>query len=218
MYFPHRNNKLHELFSHKPYQGADPATAQFLFFGLDANYEPDIGDQHCFSEIISYLEDGVRYWKERGVHHPFLLPEYRGDGVLYHRRFAEIGFTKEHAELVSFIELIDVPTSGRSKLQPNDLKPAHLDRLRDWVLDGRASYIFIPPGVGRLLRRTSQFSWLPKEPSSYDGSLPVMFRSDRKVVFAPFHFSCVGKNCMKKDRDHQIRDIGKLESLGPGQA
>lgn len=154
--------------------------------------------------------DGVRYWKERGVHHPFRLPEYRGDGALYHRRFAEIGFTSDHAERVSFVELIDVPTSGRSNLQPNDLKQSQLDRLRNWVLGGRAAYIFIPAGVGRLLRRTPQFSWLPDEPISHEGSLPVLFRSLQKVVYAPFHFSCVGKNCLKKDRDRQIKDIGKL--------
>jgi len=210
MYFPHRNNKLHKLFSLKPYQGADPGTAQLLFFGLDANYDPNIGDMHCFSEVVSYLEDGVEYWKQKGYHHPFRHPDYRGDGALYHKRFAEIGFTKKHAELVSFVELIDVPTSGRSNLQPIDLKKSHLDRLRDWVLDGKSSYIFVPPGVGRLLRRTPQFSWLPDEPISSNGSLPILFRSDQKVIFAPYHFSCVGKHCLKKDRDLQIRDIGKL--------
>jgi len=210
MYFPHKDSKLHELFSLKAYQGADPATAQFLFFGLDANYDPNIGDMRCYSEIVSYLEDGVRYWKQKRFHHPFRHPDYKGDGALYHDRFAEIGFTSDHAERVSFVELIDVPTSGRSNLRLNDLKQSHLDRLRDWVLDGKATYIFIPPGVGRLLRRTSQFSWLSEEPISHEGSLPVLFRSDKKVVYAPYHFSCVGKNCLKKDRDLQIRDIGKL--------
>ena len=93
MYFPHQNKKLNQLFSIKPYQGAVPATARFLFFGLDANYAPAVGDKPYFPEVVSYLEDGVRYWKERGYHHPFRNPDYRGDGALYHRRFAEIGFT-----------------------------------------------------------------------------------------------------------------------------
>jgi hypothetical protein len=181
-----------------------------MFLGLDANYDPNIEEMHCFPEIVSYLADGVRYWKQKGYHHPFRHPDYRGDGALYHRRFAEIGFTPDHAERVSFVELIDVPTSGRSRLTPRDLNQSHLDRLRNWVLDGSASYIFIPPGVGRLLRRTPQFSWLPEEPISHDGSLPVLFRSNLKVVFAPYHFSCVGKHCLKKDRDLQIRDIGVL--------
>lgn len=212
MYFPHSNNKLHELFSLKPYQGADPSTAQFLFFGLDANYAPDIGEKQCFPEIVSYLQDGVAYWKQKGFHHPFRHPAYRGDGALYHRRFAEIGFTPDHAERVSFVELIDVPTSGRSKLQSSDLSATQLDRLKAWVLDGRAAYIFIPLGVNRLLRRTPQFFWLPAEPISHEGSLPVLFRSDQKVIFETFHFSCFGKYCLKKDRDNQIRDIGKLIS------
>ncbi len=212
MYFPHPNNKLQELFSLKTYQGADPASASFLLFGLDANYEPHIEDKHYFSDIVSYLENGVQYWKKRGYHHPFRNPDYRGDGALYHRRFAEIGFTREDADQVSFVELIDVPTSGRSELKLADLKQSHLDRLGDWVLEGRAAYIFIPLGVSRLLRKTPQFSWLPEKPISHEGSLPVMFRSNQKVVFAPFHFSCVGKNCLKKDRDLQIHDIGKLIS------
>jgi hypothetical protein len=210
MYYPHQNSTLHELFFLKPYQGSAPDTAQFIFFGLDANYAPNVGKQPYFSEIVLYLEDGVKYWRERGYHHPFRHPDYRGDGALYHGRFAKIGFTPDNAECVSFVELIDVPTSGRSNLKSTDLKNAHLDRLRAWVLDGKAANIFIPPGVGRLLRKTPQFSWLPDEPISYDRSLPVLFRSDRKVVFSPFHFSCVGKHCLKKDRDLQIRDIGKL--------
>jgi hypothetical protein len=210
MYFPHQNKKLRQLFSLKPYQGADPATALFLFFGLDANYDSNVGDMSCFSEIVLYLEDGVQYWKERGFHHPFRHPDYKGDGAYYHRQFAKIGFTKEHAESVSFVEQIDVPTYGRNKLQVEDLNPSHIDRLSDWVLKGRATYIFIPSSVARLLRKTPQFSWLPEKPIGYDGSLPVLFRSDQKVVFAPFHFSCFGKYCLKKDRDLQIRDIGKL--------
>jgi hypothetical protein len=55
MYFPHRHNRIHELFSLRPFQGADPATAQFLFFGLDANYAPEAGDQTYFSEIEKRL-------------------------------------------------------------------------------------------------------------------------------------------------------------------
>ncbi len=80
MYYPHQNNKLNELFSHRPYQGADPVTAQFLFFGLDANYDPNIEEKRCFPEIVSYLADGVRYWKQKGYHHPFRHPDYREMG------------------------------------------------------------------------------------------------------------------------------------------
>ena len=210
MYSSHPTEKLHELFSRKPFQGADPATARFLFFGLDANYDPHIEQRRYFSEITSYLEDGVRYWQTRGYHHPFRHPDYRGDGALYHRRFAGIGFKPEHAEQVSFVELIDVPTYGTSKLRKEDLKAEHLARLLDWVRNGSAEYIFVPPGVARLLRATPLFAWLPTRPIARQGSLPVLFRSEGKAFFSPYHFSCVGKHCLKKDRDQQIQDIGKL--------
>jgi hypothetical protein len=210
MYILHQNIKLQELFSRKPYQGADPATAQFIFFRLEADFDPDIAKKPYFSEIVAYLEDGVEYWKQRGYHHPFCRPGYRGDGALYHKRFAEIGFTPDHADQVSFVELLDVPTSSRIDLKVDDLKVAHLDRLRNWVLYGKAAYIFIPPGVAHLLLHTMRFAWLHEVPIPGYGPPPVLFHSNHKTVFSPFHFSCVGKNCPKKDRDLQIRAIGEL--------
>jgi hypothetical protein len=206
----HPSDELRRRFLARPYQGADPAEARFLFFGLDANYDPELSRRPYFSEVLAYLDDGVRYWRERGFHHPFRHPDYRGDGALYHRRFAAIGFQPRHADQVSFVELIDVPTSGRSALEVADLNRSHLSRLREWILDGQARFIFIPPGVARLMRRVEQFGWLPEVAIGQLGALPILFQSDRKTVFSPFHFSCVGKHCLKKDRDQQLRDIGML--------
>ncbi len=31
------------------------------------------------------FKDGLQYWKERGYHHPFRYPEYRGNGELAQR-------------------------------------------------------------------------------------------------------------------------------------
>jgi len=42
MYQSHPSRLLSELFERKPYQGADPQAAQFLFVGLDANYAANI--------------------------------------------------------------------------------------------------------------------------------------------------------------------------------
>ena len=210
MYFPHRITSSKSCFRGRPTKAPTRRQLSSCSLVLMQTTLRISGTSTISRKSFRILRTVCGTGRKEGYHHPFRHPEYRGDGALYHKRFAEIGFTPEHAERVSFVELIDVPTSGRSNLKPNDLKPSHLDRLRDWVLDGRAAYIFIPPVVGRLLRRTPQFSWLPEKPISHDGSLPVLFRSDQKVVFAPFHFSCVGKNCLKKDRDLQIRDIGKL--------
>ncbi len=121
MYNLHSSRKLNDLFKVKPYQGADPMEAKFLFLGLDANYEENLADKWYFSEIVDYLTDGVGYWQSKGVHHPFMLPHYKGDGKLYHRRFSQIGFRPENAKDVSFVELVNFPTVGRSQLKINDL-------------------------------------------------------------------------------------------------
>jgi hypothetical protein len=216
MYFPHADPRLQELFAVKPYQGADPASARFLFFGLDANYAPNLATQPVYPEVVSYLEDGVGYWKRTGFHHPFRSPGYRGDGKRYHDAFAEIGFSPEHAEQVSFVELIDVPTSGRSKLHPRDLRPEHLTRLREWVLGGAAHYVFIPSEVLRRLAKTSEFAWLPRVAATMVGSLPVLAQKDDRIIFRPFHFSAVGRYSLKKDRDLQMQDMRKLITTPPG--
>ena len=90
MYYLHPNNKLNELFAQRPYQGADPMKAKFVFIGLDANYDTSIEASGIFDELVEYLADGVTFWSKYGVHHPFLLPKYKGDGKLYHRNFSKI--------------------------------------------------------------------------------------------------------------------------------
>jgi hypothetical protein len=77
-------------------------------------------------------------------------------------------------------------------------------------MDGQAQYVFIPPGVARLMRLTKEFSWLPEKAVDYDGSLPVLYSTTNKTIFSNYHFSCIGKHCLKKHRDQQLRDIGSL--------
>jgi hypothetical protein len=112
VYRPHPSPELNELFARKPYQGAPPDQALFLFVGLDANYDEEIANSRIFSKIQEYHDDGVAFWRKYEVHHPFLLDEYPGAGRRYHQTFAQIGFTPAHADLVSFVELLHVPTSG----------------------------------------------------------------------------------------------------------
>src|SRR5690349_6421729 len=100
MYTPHPSRELTELFARKPYQGVAPENATFLFVGLDANYDERIATSTIFSNVLEYHSDGVAFWRAHGVHHPFLLPGYSGDGRVYHRNFARIGFRREHAHLV----------------------------------------------------------------------------------------------------------------------
>jgi len=192
MYQSHPSGELNRLFANRPYQGAEPSSATFLFIGLDANYDGSIENTPTFKALLEYHQDGVAFWHHHGIHHPFLLPEYRGDGRRYHKTFARIGFTERSAALVSFAELLHVPTVGRSKLTQEDFEVSHLQMLNSAILNGKAQHIFVSAGVARLMRASGAFPWLPKEPTASD-PLPVLFREPARAVYQHLHFSNYGK-------------------------
>jgi hypothetical protein len=127
-----------------------------------------------------------------GVHHPFLLPHYHGDGRRYHLNFSRIGFSCEYAEQVSFIELLHVPTTGRSKLTPADLDHGHLQYLDKIIREDDAKHIFVSAGVLKLLQTTAQFRWL-KQVRRTPSVLPVIYQSAGKTIYLHLHFSNYGK-------------------------
>ncbi len=192
MFQVHPSQKLNDLFRHRPYQGAEPSEATFLFVGLDANYAPDIEPSPSFASVVEYHRDGVAFWRRHGVHHPFLLPEYRGDGRRYHRTFAKIGFAPRHAELVSFVELLHIPTVGRNKLEAKDLAWPHLALVNAAILRGKAEHVFISAGVLRLMQASAAFPWLPNEAIGL-GPLRVLYREPSRSVYLHLHFSNYGK-------------------------
>lgn len=200
MYQPNPSAELTKCFSRRPYQGVDPRAATFLFVGLDANYDANVEQSQAFPGILEYHADGVAFWREHGVHHPFLLPEYRGDGRRYHRTFARIGFEPRHAELVSFVELMHVPTVGRNKLEVADFDPAHLRNLGFAMLEGKAKYIFVSAGVLRLMQLSGFFPWL-REKAQISSLLPVLYEDPLRTVFLHLHFSNYGKFQQRLDAE-----------------
>ena len=192
MFQPHPSDELNAQFRLRPYQGVEPSEATFLFIGLDANYDPNLERSPALRSVMEYHQDGVAFWLRHGVHHPFLLPEYRGDGRRYHRTFARIGFTPKHASLVSFAELLHLPTVGRSSLAPQDLDLEHLQALNTAILRGNAKHIFVSSGVARLMRASNAFPWLPKEAGA-SGPLRVLYREPPRTVYLHLHFSNYGK-------------------------
>lgn len=213
MYVAHPSRELSDLFACKPYQGVAPEQATFLFVGLDANYDEQIATRPIFSKVLEYHSDGVAFWRRHGVHHPFLLPEYTGDGRLYHRSFARIGFKPEQADLVSFIKLLHVPTVGRNVLVPDDLALSHLKMLKAVILDGHASHIFVPAGVARLMRATGLFPGLSSTPIEHGGPLSILFRVPGKIVYSHLHFSVYGKFQQQKEAEASAMR-GLLPSAG----
>ena len=211
MYEPHPSSELNEQFSHRPYQGVEPSQATFLFVGLDANYDPDLERSVSFRSVLEYHQDGVAFWQRYGVHHPFLLPQYRGDGRRYHRTFAKIGFSPEHAGLVSFVELLHVPTVGRNKLSPQDLDLSHLRRINMAIVHGKAQHIFVSAGVARLMQASKAFPWLAKEPAG-PGPLRVLYKDSSRVVYSHLHFSNYGK--FQQQLEQEANAIGALLPAG----
>lgn len=208
MFYKHTSQKLNSIFKQKPYQGASPEKAKFLFIGLDANYDKDLERNYFFNKVINYLSDGVKFWKTYKVHHPFLLSDYRGDGQFYHRSFARIGFKEENAHQVSFTELLNIPTYGRSKLSIQDLDKTHLSQINNWILNGKAEYIFIPSSVGKLMYETGEFYWLPAKPKSSEKHLKVWTNFGNKKVFWHYHFSVYGK--FEEAKTNQLNEIGSF--------
>jgi hypothetical protein len=201
MFVAHPSSLLNALFRAKPHQGAEPSNAKFLFIGLDANYDAEVEGKPIFAKLREYHEDGVAFWRKHNVHHPFLLPQYKGDGQFYHRSFARIGFTPEHSAQVSFIELLHVPTVGRNVLTPDDLSVEHLALLNDVILKGDAQHVFLPQAVARLMRATGQFGWLPKAATDHFGPLGVLYRQGTKTVYNHLHFSVYGAFLERKQNE-----------------
>lgn len=198
MYLRHPSPELQRLFAARPYQGADPRSARFVFVGLDANYDANVDRTPFFARIREYHEDGPSFWRRYGVHHPFLLPEYRGDGRFYHQSFARTGFMPSHADHVSFVELAEAPTVGRNQLDLRDLNPLHIAWLSEVLWRGKARYIFMPSAVLRLLRRHSPFTALPSRASGTAFDLPLLLATGDKHFLAHQHFSAYGKSTAQK--------------------
>lgn len=111
----HPSNLLKGLYEKNAHQGANPKEANVLFVGRDPNWAIDIEEMPIFSLVTDYLTDGVNFWKNHNIHHPFLLPDYKGDGKRYHTIFSKLNLNITYSGQISFVELIGFPTTGMSK-------------------------------------------------------------------------------------------------------
>lgn len=115
---------------------------------------------NCSANILP-LDDGVAYWKETGFHHPFLLPSYsKGGGYTYHSNFVKTNITSKYADKVSFIELIGIPTYGRSSksssLFDKMIDLDYLKGLNNIIFDNRPKLLFIAKSVYDKLRHIKE--------------------------------------------------------------
>ncbi len=111
----HPSKLLNDLYLKKNYQGANPIYAKVLFVGSDPNWAINVETQEMFNSVSEYLNDGITFWKENNIHHPFLLPNYKGDGKRYHRIFSKLKIESRFSSNISFVELVGFPTTGMAK-------------------------------------------------------------------------------------------------------
>lgn len=171
----HTSSEMVELFNKKPFQGQSPEKSKIIFLSSDANYSPEISNHSFFKYILEYQNDGITFWKKYGCHHPFLLKDYPFNknmaGVPFHRNFSKIGLNSEHADYISFLELLDIPTIGNKSqnisLFYNLVSLPHLKHIENLMLGGGKKLIFVSNGVLKDIMKLKKeyhiFEWLDFE-------------------------------------------------------
>jgi hypothetical protein len=190
------------LFKAKPYQGQEPERASVIYIGRDANYSEAISDHPFFERILEYHEDGVAFWQRHGVHHPFLLSSHpfsriKG-GVKYHSTFSKMDLGTEAAPLVSFVELLDVPTIGITSQDKQGvfdslIRRPHLEYLESLLSGNQPRLVFISPSVLMALRKMRKkfglLSWLDDCPRSVPNAEQPLLIRDSIKIYLTYHFS-----------------------------
>ena len=196
-YSKHPSITLCDLFKNRPFQGQDPSIAKILFLGLDANFAPTIDKTDYFPLIKEYLEHGVNFWEKYHVHHPFLLPNFpKGDGVTYHKRFAKLKLNANRAKDISFVELLNIPTTGKTNY--TQLKQLlNVDYLTDLETKIRSNshhkILLLPKSVYNQLIKVKRdfklFSWLPENIESKFNKLNLIYQERYLKVYIITYFS-----------------------------
>ncbi len=199
-YAKHPSQELCELFSEQPYQGQHPEKASVIILGKDANYSQYLTHHPFFSYILEYHKNGVTFWEKYGIHHPFLHTEYpfpktRG-GVPYHKNFSHIGLTKQSAKHISFIELLDIPTTGVSSKKDTAfrqmLSREHLQWIENVIFSGNKKIVLLNPyfirNISYLNKHFSVFMRFPKK-------IPPLttLTIENITLFSCYHFSARNK-------------------------
>jgi hypothetical protein len=150
----HPSRLLNELYEKNAHQGAIQEEANVLFVGRDPNWAIDIEEMPIFNLVTDYLTDGINFWNTHNIHHPFLLPDYKGDGKRYHTIFSKLKLESKFSSQIAFVELIGSPTTGMSKKNNkafqnfliSELNRKHLIEL-DNLINNPNKTIFIAWGL-----------------------------------------------------------------------
>ena len=156
--------------------------------------------------MAEYLVDGVAFWNHHGVHHPFLLKEYQGQGKVYHRHYHAI-FNHERGDpmgvdaplppsirqSICFMEYLDRPTTGNDNI--DNAVMVKETRIR-WHFGSLAQLliqrpgdpvrtVFLTKGVANRLRKDTERldpSLVPPNPEGVVAVFPSVRRRHGVVV------------------------------------
>jgi len=215
-YDVHPSTELVRLFVAKPFQGQDPSKAKILILGNDANYSPEISEHAFFQRILEYHSDGILFWQKNKKHHPFMLVEYpfdkRRGGVRYHLKFSKMGFTAEHAEHFSFVELLNTPTIGNTGDNKERffelLNRNHLNWIEDLILGGQKQFVIVNQtlvdSIKQIQKRLGVFGKLGK---ILDGkeTPSIILENQNVVLFNGYSFSHSVTNAYLDNLRHKIQ-------------
>jgi len=197
IYQKHPSSLLNALYQKKNYQGANPKDADIIILGRDANWAFDIEQTDFFKSVEEYLIDGVSFWHRHNIHHPFLLPNYKGDGKRYHKTFSKLQLKSSASDKISFVELIGFPTTGMAKTANHtfrnylisDLNKNHLKEL-DKTLNDRRKTIFIAWGLTEDFKFINKHTGLFERFASLDKSyMSISDLNQFENIYIHKHFS-----------------------------
>lgn len=203
----HPSSMLQELYKQRFWQCQNPKLAKIIFLSLDANWDYNFESLNpaVVMKIEEYLQDGVSFWEKEGVHHPFLMQDYKkGDGYRFHLNFSKLNISSESAKDVSFVELLNVPTYGMSTAQENRaefqrlIDKSHIKNINDLLFSDRKKIVFIPKAAYRYLLKLNQNDRLLNfdlEPESLTGEEFVNIHNrGNSFIFVCNHFSASNTN------------------------
>lgn len=213
----HPSSRLLDAFSDQtfPYQGQEPHKAEIIIIGIDANYSSQLSNNaNFFEHILEYHRDGVSFWLENNVHHPFLLESYpfkrNTGGVPYHRKFTWLGLDSNYASKVSFIELLPIPTTGRTseKIFWELFDLGHAQRIDALIHSQSNKIVIVSSSLLKKFMKVAQkkygvFDWLPNE-----FHIGIIKTVGRTTIFGVPHFSSTTyKRQVFKQMGNEIKSL-----------
>ena len=106
------------------------------------------------------------------------------------------------------VTLLHVLAFGRSALVVADLDHGH---LREAIESGSARHVYVPDRVGKLMRASGEFPWMPKAPSETGGPLRLWCNVGKTCVHGHYHLSVYGK--FEAGKGAKLRAISKLAGV-----